>query len=77
MLKKGVELFNWYNNALKTKPYLTKMSTSFAVYWLGDYICQTFIEKRPLKDYQYARTANQSLVGTFFNAPPFISGTII
>jgi len=63
-------MFNKYSNALIEKPYKTKMLTA-AVLTIGcDGICQTVIEKKKLtKNYDYRRTLNLILIGTFISAP--------
>jgi len=62
-------LFNRYSNALIEKPYKTKMLTAAVLGFTGDAICQTVIEKKTLKTYDFRRTFNLCLIGTMISTP--------
>jgi len=59
----GVKFFEFikggiktYNNLLLSHPFKTKMISAGLTFGVGDFLCQKFIEKRGLNDYEYSRT---------------------
>ena len=71
LIKISTTALQKYNNSLLKSPYKTKMITAGCTYFLADYLCQNYIEKRNESntDYSPSRSLRQASVGAFFAAP--------
>ena len=61
-----------YSEWLVTSPLVSRAATSFVLFGLGDFLCQTMVEKRGAlgdKAYNFVRTARMSCIGGFIAGP--------
>jgi len=61
--------FAKYSNSLISNPYRTKMTTAGVIFGTADAVCQKFFENEPGKSFDYGRTLNMVLIGSFMSAP--------
>ena len=64
-----VTLFHKYSNALIHSPYKTKMISAGIGYFVGDVVCQMYMEQQNSDTYDFKRSIRQALVGAFFAGP--------
>ena len=69
MLKYLSNILQKYNQLLIDAPYKTKMVTAGTTYFLGDFVCQNLIEKKPGQEKSIFRSLRQGAVGLLFAGP--------
>lgn len=55
-----------YQNLMKTRPFLLQAVQAGVLMGVGDFIAQTYIEKKPLQDVNYGRTLRFTALGFAF-----------
>lgn len=58
-----------YKNALERRPYMMQAVQTGVLMGAGDFICQTFIEKKSVQDTDFRRTIQFSSIGLFVGGP--------